>query len=278
VNLIYGVFHHLSSPAEFLAGLFEDLSLERIELDLVELSGPAFAKWNQHELHASLVADGYAEAIAYQPDGTPAPPTELLYKKALVLAPGLFDNVNQFHSELIQTTLAQLPKEEIEQSKGNLGMFCLSSQMMEGVGAPTPGHLAQRVQDMQKLGFGAMIFRAKELYAMSEFVSRYTKSRVYFAVGLSVMIYALQDRYQHLAGALLEGVARIFSQNVRLSVYPMTEGALKERLAQTNDMKWNYRVTDGMVYVENLAPEGPQGHLFRYLLDSGSIGSARPKA
>src|SRR5215831_11556839 len=49
VNLIYSVFHHLSSPAELLAGLFEDLSLERIELDLVELSGPAFAKWNQHE-------------------------------------------------------------------------------------------------------------------------------------------------------------------------------------------------------------------------------------
>jgi len=43
-------------------------------------------------------------------------------------------------------------------------------------------------------------------------------------------------------------------------------------------MKWNYRVTNGLVYVEDMAPEGPPGHLFRYLLDSGAIGSARPRA
>jgi hypothetical protein len=134
----------------------------------------------------------------------------------------------------------------------------------------------RHVNDLQKLGFGTLIFRAKELYSMGAYVSRYTKSRVYFAVGLSVMIYAMQDRYTNLDGALLEGTARLFTQNVRLSVYPMTEVALKERLAELGAGQWTYEATDGLVYVDNLHPAEPINFLFRYLLGCGFIVSARP--
>jgi hypothetical protein len=180
---------------------------------------------------------------------------------------------------LIQSTLAQLPKEELEESKGSLGLFCLSGQsMIPGGQAPTVEHLMHHVNDLRKLGFGTLIFRAKELYTMSAYVSRYTKSQVYFAVGLSVVIYALQDRYKSLEGALLEGTARLFTQNVRLSVYPMAEQALKTRLAELGAGKWTYEVTDGSVYVENLHPVEPINSLFRYLLACGFVISARPAA
>ncbi len=56
VNLIYAAFHHLGSSAEFLTGLYEDLSLERIEIDFVALQGPAFAGWDLPRLHAELVS------------------------------------------------------------------------------------------------------------------------------------------------------------------------------------------------------------------------------
>ena len=277
VNLIYCVFYHLSSVDEFLTGLFEDLSLDRVEIDLVELSGPAFAEWNQRNLHASLVLNGYAEAIAFAVDGSSVPPTEILYKKALVLAPGLFERASELHSQLIQTTLAQVPKQEIEQSKGSLGMFCLSRQpMIPDAVKPTAEHVVQHIKELQKLGYGTLLFREKELYRMSEFVSRYTKSQVYFAVGLSVLVYALQDRYRDLPGSLLEGVARLFSQNVRLGVYPMAEEALKARLTMMGTTKWKYRVTNGLVYAEDLRSEEPVDHLFRYLLDCGFIVSTRP--
>jgi hypothetical protein len=277
VNLIYAAVHHLDSPEEFLSCVFEDLSLERVEIDLVDLKGSAFETWDKSLLHASLVTNGYAEAVAFSAEGKTIPPTELLYKKALVLAPGLFEIASDLHGQLIQSTLAQLPKEELEQSKGSLGLFCLSGQsMIPGGPAPTAEHLTRQVNDLQKLGYGTLIFRAKELYTMSTYVSRYTKSQVYFAVGLSVLIHALQDRYHHLAGALLEGTARLFTQNVRLSVYPMAEPALKERLQEFSAGEWTYEVTDGLVYVEKLHPAEPIDFLFRYLVACGFIVSARP--
>jgi hypothetical protein len=279
VNLIYAAGHRLDSPESFLAGLFEDLSLARLEIDLVDLKGPAFETWDKRQLHASLVTNGYAEAVAFTGEGETIPPTELLYKKALVLAPGLFEIASDLHGQLIQSTLAQLPKEELEESKGSLGLFCLPGQsMISGRHAPTAEHLVQHVNDLQKLGFGTLIFRGKELYTMSAYVSRYTKSQVYFAVGLSVLIYAMQDRYSHLAGALLEGTARLFTQNVRLSVYPMAEPALKERLQLSGAGDWTYEVTDGLVYVDKLYPAEPVRFLFRYLVGCGFIVSARPAA
>jgi len=277
VNLIYAVFHHTGSPEEFLACLFEDLSMERVELDFVELRGPAFEKWDRRQLHAMLVTNGYAEAVVFLADGSLVPPTEILYKKALVLAPGLFERVSDLHGQLIVTTMAQVPREEIEQSKGSLGMFCLSSQPVTAGGKTlTAESVVEHANELQKLGFGTMFFRAIELYTMSEYVSRYTKSRVYFAVGLSVMIYALQDRYSNLEGALLEGVARLFSQNVRLGVYPMTEAALEARLQELRATQWKYKVTNGLVYAEDLEPPEPVQHMFRYLLACGFIVSARP--
>jgi hypothetical protein len=276
VNLIYAVFHHTGSADEFLACLFEDLSLERIEIDFVELKGPAFDNWDRRRLHAALVVNDYAEAVAFMAEGCVVPPTEVLYKKALVLAPGIFERVSDLHAQLIQATLAQVPKEELEQSKGGLGMFCLSSQPQPAAPTkPTAEHLEQRVADLQKLGYGTLVVRAQELYRMSEYVGRYTKSRVHFAVGLSVMIYTLQDRYRQLAGTVLEAAGRLFSHNVRLSVYPMTEEALRARLEEL-DAKWKYKVTDGLVYAEDLQPEEPLNSLFRYLLGSGLIVSARP--
>ena len=56
----------------------EDVPLSRIEIDCVELSGPAFEKWDRRLLHASLITLGLAEAIVFPVDGKILPPDEVL--------------------------------------------------------------------------------------------------------------------------------------------------------------------------------------------------------
>ena len=65
VNLIFVVHHAATSLEEFLANVFDDLSLNRLEIDCLELDGPAFTGWDRNETHAFLVAAGYAEAVAF---------------------------------------------------------------------------------------------------------------------------------------------------------------------------------------------------------------------
>ena len=88
VNLIYTAFYELQTMESFLEGLAQDVVEERIEIDYVDLRGPAFESWDRRTLLAHLVYAGLADAVFFPSKGPTAPPTEALYKKAVVLAPG----------------------------------------------------------------------------------------------------------------------------------------------------------------------------------------------
>jgi hypothetical protein len=267
VNLLYAVHHALGSAEEFLANLFEELSLQRLDIDCVELNGAAFEKWDRRKLHALLVAGGYAEAVVFPADSDPAPSSELLYKRAVVLAPGRFHHVEQLHAHLIQDTMADLPEEEVNESKGGLGLFCLtalrgSTKKSEAIAEDTMRH----VDALLELGYGVMVFRAAELYQMSVFVNRYTKSRIHFAIGMTVLVEIMQDSYEDLAGRLLEGVARLFTQNVRLTVHPMAAKEVENRVKTFGLTGWSWKETNGLVHADELHPDEPLNSLYQYLL------------
>ncbi len=272
VNLIYGVYHYRASVEEFLGSLMQDLSLSRIEIDCVELTGPVFQSWDADFVQASLVTGGMAEAVIFSIDGKLVPPTEVLYKKAVVLAPGRFDLAEKYHEEMIEDTLAQLPKEEMEQSKGSIGLFTISVEPpVKTLLALNAKEIAEHVEPLRKLGSGVLVFRERELYKMSSFVNRYTKARIHFAVGLSVFVRAMHDNYADLDGSLLEGIAKLFRLNVRLSVFPMSVTDLEAWLKYASVTGWTWEARDGMIRAENLHPAEPLNHLHQYLLGSGFL-------
>jgi hypothetical protein len=272
VNLIYAAYHSLASAKTFLASVFEELGLQRMEIDCLEWSGPAFADWSRDEVHAFLVIGGYAEAVVFPADYQLIPPNELLYKRALVLAPGRFDNATSLHADLIDGTLAELPGEVLDESKGGLGLFCLSVAGSIALDGEASVHESLRhVVMLQKLGYGVMLFRTQELYTMSAFANRYTKSRIHFAIGLTVLLRILQHSYQELEGALLEGIARLFRQNVRLCVYPMPVEELRVRVTADQLTGWRWKEKDGVVSADNLHPAGAVDSLYQYLLESKFI-------
>ncbi|HTC41497.1 MAG TPA: hypothetical protein VK703_07995 [Candidatus Acidoferrales bacterium] len=268
VNLLYASQHDMKDPQSFLAGLLEDLSLERIELDCVELKGPAFEGWNCAELHARLVTEGHAEAVVFPVEGDPVPPNELLYKRAVVMAPGRFGGLEHLPAELLRITLEELPAEELKESKGALGLFCLSSAPPgeQGVESLPAAEIVRIVDDLRKAGYGVVLFRAPELYMMSALLTRYTKLRIHFAIGLSVLVRVMEDRYKNLPGSLLEGIARLFTQNVRLVVHPMKVEEVEEWVKQSGTTGWKWKGTNGMVYANDLHPAEPLDYLYRYLL------------
>lgn len=272
VNLIYAAYHALGSAEEFLANIFEGLGLHRLEMDCMDFSGPSFESWDQNEIHALLVAGGYAEAVVFPDKSQLVPPNELFYKRALVLAPGRFNEVNQSHAYPLGKTLAQLEESSLRESKGALGLFCLSLvSAIPECSAALVKHIVKHVEMLRGAGYGVIVFRAQELYAMTAFANRYTNSRVHFAIGLSILVRVFEDRYKDLSGALLEGIARLFTQNVRVTVYPMAAMELARWAKAESVTEWHWRETNGWVSVENLHPSGPLDLLYQFLLSSKFI-------
>src|SRR5262249_13567815 len=105
----------------------------------------------------------------------------------------------------------------------------------------------------------------------------YTKSRIHFALELSLLARVFEDRYQDLAGTLLEGIARLFTQNVRVIVYPTAVENLQRLKAAGRIAEWNWKEENGKVNAANFHPSGHLDSLYQYLLTSEFIiPSKRP--
>jgi hypothetical protein len=276
VNLIYAAFYELQTKESFLAGLAQDVVRNRIEIDYVDLRGPAFEHWDRRTLLADLVGRGFAEAVFFPAKGPTVPPTEALYKKAVVLAPGYFGHVDsahsQVHMQLLASAVQQLQKESGETKASPAGFFCLTvAPFPSDAPAPEIPDLLGRIGALVAAGGDVLLFRQAELYYMTDLVDRYTQAPVRFVAGLSLLVRALEDIYGNLEGRFLEALSRLFAQNVRIYAYPMTAIDLRERLKGIAASGWEWSDTNGLVSVSQLRHPPPFGHLFAYLLASNFL-------
>ncbi|MFZ0522887.1 MAG: hypothetical protein WAL95_17805 [Candidatus Acidiferrales bacterium] len=276
VNLIYAAFYELQTVESFLAGLAQDVVEERIEIDYIDLRGPAFERWDRRTLLAHLVSGGFAEAVFFPSKGPTVPPTEVLYKKPVVLAPGYFGHVDPAHSQvhmrLLASGIQELQKELGEMKAAPAGLFCLTAaSFAPDEPVPDVPDLSRRIDGLLAAGGDVILFRQRELYHMTSFVHRYTHAPVRFVAGLSLIVRTLEDVYGNLEGRLLEALARLFAQNVRIYAYPMIATDLRERLKEVSDSSWEWSETNGLVSASQLRHAPPVGHLFAYLLASNFL-------
>ena len=275
VNLIYAAFYQLATKESFFAGLAEVVK-ERIEIDFVDFRGPAFAGWDRPTLLAYLVHAGLAEAVFYSSTGSAVPLNEVLYKKAVVLAPGYFGHVDpahgRIHTQMLAAALEELRRELGETSSEAMGTFCLSAApLTPEESAPEIPDLLRRIGALLAQQGNVLLFRQRELYSMTALVNRYTKEPVRFVAGLSLLIRAFDDPYFNLEGRRLEALSRLFAQNVRIYAYPMTGVDLQESIKSLSATALEWSETNGWVSAKQLRVAPPLGHLYAYLLASNFL-------
>jgi hypothetical protein len=199
-----------------------------------------------------------------------------LYKKAVVLAPGYFGHVDparrQIHTQMLAAGVQQLRQESEESSSAPIGIFSLSAAPLRpDAPAPEIPDLLRRIDALLAQGGNALLFRERELYAMTALVNRYTNAPVRFVAGLSLLIRAFTDPYFNLEGRRLEGLSRLFAQNVRIYAYPMTVVDLQEAIKGLSSSSVEWSETNGWVSATQLRVAPPLGHLYAYLLASNFL-------
>jgi hypothetical protein len=275
VNLIYAAYYQ-SQPKEYLlANIAKDVE-NRLEIDYVDLRGPAFETWDRRALLVHLVRAGFAKAVYFPSSGSPVPPTEVLHKKAVVLAPGYFAHVDEAHAKIHKRMLAsatrQLQGELGETKPQPAGFFCLNLTPLAAKGEmPEIADVLQRIDALGARGGDVLLVRERELYTMTDYVNRYTKEPVRFVVGLSLLIRALEDHYGRPDGSFLEALSHLFAQNVRIYAYPMTAENLRESIQGFSTLDWGLSEANGWVSAQQLRPAAPLGHLYAYLLASNFL-------
>src|SRR5436853_471510 len=69
VNLVFGALYHSDDVDLLLKTLLDDLTVDRVEVDMIKLSGPAFKGVDNRLVSLSLVQDGLTKAAMFTDEG-----------------------------------------------------------------------------------------------------------------------------------------------------------------------------------------------------------------
>jgi hypothetical protein len=152
------------------------------------------------------------------------------------------------------------------------GFFCFSAMPLREADPP-PGipDLLERIDALHARSGDVLLFRERELYAMTAFVNRYTKEPIRFVVGLSLLVRIWEYRYNDLPGSFLEALSRLLSQNVRIYASPMKLTDLEQAVQSISATQWHWTDTNGWVSARELHPPPPLSHLYDYVLASNFL-------
>jgi hypothetical protein len=277
VNLIDAVLHHQNDSNDFLAALHDELA-GRLEVDLIAVDGPDLAGIDDRLITLDLLRSGLAEAVLLPVAGVPVPPSEVLRKRPLVLAPGVFDRPDAVHAALLEGARARLATELGEDARKPLCLFVLTSRHPDSDDEPSSAEMLRRVDSLRQMGSDVLVARAPQLYRIVRYALRYTSAEVRIAIGAATFADVVAARhYRHLDGELMEALAHLFACNVRMYVYP-TPAKLLDRLDPTSAAYFGPPDAKGMNILEHLAVPPPVSHLVAYLIESGFIESVPAKA
>jgi hypothetical protein len=226
VNLVHAALYESDDPVKVLRQLIEDLSSERIEVDLIEFSGPAFAQVDNRLMSLELVHCGLSNAAMFNSNGKVVQPAEAFYKRPILLMRGSFRPVTNVTVDMIHCALAQFIQEEGNKDEKPLvvtEMTLKNLNLLEGDAIDNRDFL-DRADILGTLGGPVLITNFGEFYRLANYLQRHTQKLIGLVMGVPTLREIFEEKYYtHLAGGILESFGRLFKNDLRLYVYPFRD-------------------------------------------------------
>ncbi len=255
VNLLYGAFFLHHEPEQLMESLLNNLSIKRIEIDMIQFSGIEFRHVDARLMSLQLVQLGLSDAAMFAADGTVLQPSEVLRKKAILVERGSFRPVCNVNLDMLRSaheTFCQMPdvaKGEVVQ----LMEITMNSLMTSGQ-IDYRDFLA-RADVLTSCGNTVLISNYFQYYRLAAYLSRYTKGKIAITLGVASLAELFDEKYYtELEGGILESFGRLFKNDIKLLVYPLQNPT-----------------TGVHTTVDNLEVAPGLRHLYRHLVDRGSI-------
>jgi hypothetical protein len=231
-NLLYAAFYYRDNPTRLIESLVDNLGINRLEVDVLKFSGPAFAHVDNRMMALYLVQFGLTNAVMFGPGGEVLQPSEVLYKKAVLVERGSFRPVTQVNIDMLNCATAQFVQEPNVKNKDVVVLMELTMNNLLAAGAIDAQDFLARVELLGELGFTAMISNFSEYYRLTSYFRRYTKDMIGVVMGVNNLFEIFNEKYyEHLEGGILESFGRMFRNAVKLYIYPMRQEAYDRHLA-----------------------------------------------
>jgi hypothetical protein len=221
VNLIYGAFYLHADRKELIRSLLDALSWERVEVDMLQFSGPAFKGVDNRLVALQLVEQGLTEAAMFTADGQPAQWSEILRKKPVLILRGSFHPVTTATLDVLRRSREAFVAEPDMEGQPPVVLMELTLRHLVTGDAIDHQDFIDRVDTLAALGQNVLISNFRRFHRLSAYLARYTHQPLGIAVGASKLKEILDPSfYNEEEGGLLGGLGQLFRNRSRLYVYP----------------------------------------------------------
>jgi hypothetical protein len=226
VNLLYACFYYHEVAPAFLLSLMDELSRDRIQIDMIQFEGSNFEKVDNRLMSLHLVKYGFSDAALFGPDGENEQPSEALYKKHVVVIRGRFRPIINVHLDMLNTGVKQFMQEPDVDKKNVVVITELTLQSLVERDAEPNTEIDEkdfldRVDILCSLGQTVLISNFHEYYKLVSYLSKITSLKLGVVLGYPNLEYIFsEEHYKDLPGGILESFATLFSRKVKLFIYP----------------------------------------------------------
>jgi hypothetical protein len=230
VNLLYGACFLHREPERLLESLLDGLSTNRIEIDLIDFSGDEFRAVDNRVMSLRLVQLGLTGAAMFSASGKVLQPSEVLYKKPVLVERGRFRPVTYVNLDLAAAALKAFEAESNDVAPGEtVSIMEITMRNLLSDGEVDLSDFLSRADVLATTGHTVMISDFAEYYRLAAYLFRYTSRRIGLAMGAMNLTEIFDESYYiKLDGGILESFGRLFKNNLKLFVYPYLDPRTQE--------------------------------------------------
>jgi hypothetical protein len=258
VNLIHGAFYSHSNPRALIASLMDELTRDRMEVDMIKLSGPAFEGVDNRLMSLQLVQQRLTNAAVFAPDGEVVEPAELLHHAPVLVERGSFRPITRTTYDMLERSLERMRAEPDMKDSEPVVLLEMTLRNLQSPGAQVEHEdFLARMDSLRALGRTVMISNYSRFHNVISYLRRYTPERIGMVMGIPTLSQILEDKhYEDLGGGVLEALGRLLSGPVKLYIYP-----------------WKNADSGETVTAETFRVPARVTHLYAHLLENGFVQS-----
>jgi hypothetical protein len=254
VNLLYGAFFMHHEPDRLVESLLDNLTTQRIEIDMIEFSGIEFRHVDNRVMSLKLVQLGLSGAAMFGPNGQVLQPSEVLYKKSVLVERGSFRPVCHVNIDMLRCAHAEFAK-SLGGSEEIVELAEITMRNLIVGGQIDYRDFLARADVLAAAGKTVLISDYFQYYRLAGYLRKLTARPVAITLGAGSLLSLFDERYYaDLDGGILESFGRLFKNDLKLYVYPLLDPT-----------------TGQLCTVENLQVAPELQKLYGHLVDRGCI-------
>ncbi|MEY2489710.1 MAG: hypothetical protein QOC70_1652 [Verrucomicrobiota bacterium] len=221
VNLVHGALYRHEQPKELIASLLDGLTTERLQVNTIEFSGPAFRDVDNRVMTLQLVQQRLAGAAMFTADGEVVHVSDVLYKKPILVERGSFHPITHVTIDMLEGARSQFIQEREVEGEELVVLMEMTLSNLTDHGEIAHQDFLHRVDMLRTLGKTVLISNYGAYHRLAGYLFRYTKRRVALVMGVPSLRQIFDEKYySDLDGGILESFGRLFKNELKLYVYP----------------------------------------------------------